>query len=385
MSKLNKTITLFLAFMSLVLTACQKETENTTIKTDVQQFEAVWNELNDTYVFWSIDTTDWDAVYAKYYPLFKEMENEPTFVWRTTWEELASTLIDHHLTIELTRPSTNDKLMLTPGSDEVMKRDYEHAGCSHHENVLNKLVEGGRLVDTATYSFKYNIIGDVFDKKYYYSGILEQNIAYLHIPSFSLLPVETAKAFCYFKQLVANENIKAAIIDVRDNNGGISENLVPLLSCFTTDPVLIGYSQTKLGLGKHDLSPKIPVVINPVSGQRREIPIIVLADINSMSVAEMLPIAMRHLPQCYVVGERTYGALGGLVRVEGVTNNEDKGYTITTANMLFEDVNGTNYEGYGVEPDIECLFDKDQWNNGIDNQLEMAISVALDKIAENRK
>ena len=77
MSKLNKTITYSLAFMSLILTACHKEAANKTIETDVQQFEAVWNELNDTYVFWSVDTTDWDAVYAKYHPLFEEMENEP--------------------------------------------------------------------------------------------------------------------------------------------------------------------------------------------------------------------------------------------------------------------------------------------------------------------
>ena len=367
-----------------ILTACQKDTENTTIKMDVQQFEAVWNELNDTYVFWSVDTTDWDAIYTKYYPIFEEMENERDFIWEHTWIELTATLLDHHLTIELTRPSTNSKVILTPGLDEAMNRNYGHHVGVIPKNILNKLVECGRLVDTATYSFKYNtIIEDLFVTQYFYSGILEDCIAYLHIPSFKVLPVVTTKAINHFKRLVANESIKVAIIDVRNNTGGISENLVPLLSCFTTDSVLIGHTQTKLGLGKHDLSPKIPVVVNPVSGQKREIPIIVLADINSQSAAEMVPIALRHLPQCYVVGERTYGALGGLVRGEGVTNNEDKGYTITTANMLFEDVDGTNYEGYGVEPDIECLFDKDQWNNGIDNQLEMAISVALNKIAEN--
>ncbi|MBQ7551395.1 MAG: hypothetical protein IJT04_07705, partial [Bacteroidales bacterium] len=68
-----------------ILTACHKEPDNTTIETDVQQFEAVWNELNDTYVFWSVDTIDWDAVYNKYHPLFEEMDNQPDDVWKATW------------------------------------------------------------------------------------------------------------------------------------------------------------------------------------------------------------------------------------------------------------------------------------------------------------
>ena len=388
MNKHNIIISMFMTVAFTILTACQKGTENTTIKTDVQQFEAVWNELNDTYVFWSVDTTDWDAIYTKYYPIFEEMENERDVIWENTWTELTSTLLDHHLDIVLTRPSTKDPLWLNPGFYEVERRYYKHVGNPHHENFLNKLVECGRLVDTGTYSFEYNIIGDVFETRYFYSGILvqnEQNIAYLQIPSFEVLPVEMTKAINHFKRLVANENIKAAIIDVRDNRGGASENLVPLLSCFTTEPVLIGYTQTKIGLGKYDLSPKMPIIITSSSGQKREMPIIVLADINSKSTAEMVPIVLSHLPNCCVVGERTYGALGVLVGAEGITKKEDEGYTIKSiANMLFENVNGTIYEGYGVEPDIECLFDKDQWNNGIDNQLEMAISVALNKIAENR-
>lgn len=397
MSRFNKTITMSLALMSFVMTACHKETENTTIKTDVQQFDAVWNELNDTYVFWSVDTTDWDAIYTKYHPIFEEMENEPDSVWEATWRELTSTLLDHHLEVKLVRPSTNDSITLRPGAVEIKGRYYWHKYAlffdidpsysseedlfeillyamngwpTSQSGMLDIMVMNNRLLDTVKWK---DDGGNLL-----YSGILDQEIAYLYVSSFKLL-MDKTPAFRHFKQLVAKENIKAAIIDVRDNMGGASENLVPMLSCFTTESMLVGYTQTKLGLGKFGLSPKFPTIVNPSLGQKREIPVIVLTNLYSMSAAEMTPIALRHLPQCYVVGERTYGALGGLVRDE----SEDKGYTITAANMLFEDVDGTNYEGHGVEPDVECLFDKDQWNNGIDNQLEMAISVALSKIAEN--
>ena len=254
---------------------------------------------------------------------------------------------------------------------------YRHSGGSYsplggpmyeHRRMLNTMVENGRMMNTVS-------------NNYCYSGVLDNRIAYIYISSFSGLSLDTIEAFCHFKQLVANEAVKAAIIDVRDNSGGAADNLVPLLSCFTTEPVLIGYTQTKHGMGKFDLSPKTPTIVNPVSGQRRDVPIIVLTNINSASMGEVAPIALRHLPNCYVVGERTFGATGP--GIDYLVEKEGKGYVIKTAQFLFEDVDGTIYEGHGLEPDIKCLFDKNLWNSGIDNQLEMAISVALDKIAEN--
>lgn len=383
MSKITKIITFSLAFILLVLTACHKDAENTTIETDVQQFDAVWNELNDTYVFWGIDTTDWDAVYTKYHPIFEGMENEPYSVWSATWTELTSTLLDHHLTIKLNRLSDNSSLWLRPGYHEVMKRDYYHLGLGldKRKNMMNRLVSSGKLLDTVSCYYNWKDQNEKNHSAFFGSGILEQKIAYIYISSFSGLLLDTIEAFSHFKHLVAHENIKAAIIDVRDNDGGAADNLVPLLSCFTTEPVLIGYTRTKLGLGKYDLSPKTSAIVNPISGQKREIPLIMLTNINSASMGEVAPIALMHLPQCYVVGERTFGATGPAI--DYLVTKEGKGYVITTAEWLFEDVDGSIYEGYGVEPDIKCLFEESLWNSGTDNQLEMAISVALDKIAEN--
>lgn len=48
-------------------TGCKKDIVDDPNKvdyeTDLEQFEAVWNGLNTAYVFWSVDSTDWDAVY----------------------------------------------------------------------------------------------------------------------------------------------------------------------------------------------------------------------------------------------------------------------------------------------------------------------------------
>lgn len=377
MKKLHFTIIpLFIVFF--VLTACHKGNNNMDITTDVQQFEAVWHELNDTYLLWSIDTTDWDAVYSKYHPLFEQMDDKTDFYWESQWIELTSTLLDHHLTIDLKRPSSSCSLFLNPSKAEVRSRNYWHSFIVSHDLVLNNLVDSNRLTDTVTTTIEWKN-GNVVSERNFFSGILDQTIAYIYIPFFGLLLDET-EAFVHFKELVARENVKAAIVDVRDNNGGDANNIKRVLSCFTTKPVLIGYSRTKLGLGKYDLSPKVEAIVDPSpDSQDRNIPIIVLTSISSMSAAETVPIALRHLPNCYLVGERTYGAI--CASNDYTVEKEGNGYVIKTAKLWLEDVDGTIYEGHGVEPDVECLFNILLWNSGVDNQLEKAVSVAMDKIA----
>jgi C-terminal processing protease CtpA/Prc len=326
-----------------------------------------------------VDTTDWDLVYSKYHPLFEVMGNEPYSVWVKTWKELTYSLLDHHLVIRIKRSSTDSSLTLKPGLDEVRKREYYHdADPNRDMEWLNILSGCNRLVDTVS-----TVIKDSSwippTTRLFYSGIIDQEIAYFHIPSFSELSLDTIMAFEHFKYLVANENIKACVIDVRDNNGGNSANLKSLLSCFTNEPVLIGYSRTKLGIGRDDLSMKIPAVVEPsINSQKREMPIVILANIFSQSMAEVTVIALRHLPQCYMIGERTYGATGG--SADYLVDKEGNGFSIRTAQLFFEDVDGTVYEGHGVEPDVECLFDQSAWNNGVDNQLECAVGFLKTKI-----
>lgn len=388
--------------------ACKKDIVDNPNKidyeTDLQQFEVVWNGLNTAYVFWSVDTTDWDAVYEQYHAKFERMEAEPDSVWEKTWRELTSTLIDHHMTITLKRPSSSYyTITINPGLDEQKARSYYHERPNLfpnvHREMLNKWVNYGRLSDTVSV---YHI--NIAYNGYFwcsYSGVLDGEIAYLYLSSFELNNAsmfDKMQAFEHFKQLVAKDGIKAAIIDVRDNPGGNPNDISYLLSCFTTEKrIEIGCSQTKLGLGRYDLTPPMPCYVYPVStGQERNIPVIVLADINSVSAAETAVMSIRNLPQGYMVGERTYGARGtlsddfelfysGSFGVGGGTilGYMTLGHYIETAKWLFLDVDGTCYEGRGIEPDVECLFDQSAWNNGVDNQLECAVEFAKNKIAEN--
>ena len=94
---MNNRITLLFLLLSVCigLYSCKKDIvdnpNNTEYSTDVEQFEAVWNGLNTSYVMWTIDSTDWDAVYEKYHPIFKDMEGRPDEMWVSAWRDLTST------------------------------------------------------------------------------------------------------------------------------------------------------------------------------------------------------------------------------------------------------------------------------------------------------
>ena len=247
--------------------------------------------------------------------------------------------------------------------------------------MLKRYADVGRLTDP------YNIYFD-FNYEQCYSGVFDGSIAYIHILSYNKLNLDSINAFLHFKQLVANNSIKAAIIDVRDNGGGYSKNLERELACFTSQPVLAGYQRTKMGLGRYDLSPSVPVYAYPnkvTHCQERNIPIVILTNINSASMSETTAVAFQSLSQGYVVGERTFGAFCPLLDdfelfQSGTFGAAGEGHLIKTAKFLYSTPDGHYLEGVGVTPDKECFFDQSDWDNGIDNQLECAVEFAKEKM-----
>ncbi len=393
---MKKYVVLYIAAIVLALTSCKKDNVKDPniidYETDLQQFEAVWNGLNTSYVLWPIDTTDWDFVYEHYHPIFEEMEGCSNIEWKSTWEELTSTLIDHHLNIHLERPSTGYRLKIIPGLAEVKERDYYHQYNVSYYSMFTKLENDGRFTDVKR------------DGSLLASGVLDGDIAYLYVWSFFGYQLGSKMSFNHFKELVAREDIKAAIIDVRDNPGGDLYNVDYLVSCFKKEKYKIGNTQTKTGLGRYELTPKLPYHVGPgiaidgilLEGQDCDMPVVVLTNVMSSSASETTAIAIKHLPQGYVIGERSFGCTcslnddfelfysGSYGDPQGFPANwTGHGHYVYTSKFLFTGVDGTVYEGHGIDPDVECLFDQAAWNNGIDNQLECAVNFAKDKIAES--
>ena len=64
------------AFIVLFLSSCRKDLKNVETPENYiggsfsEVFDAFWNGMNNNYVFWDIDTTNWDNMYKIYKPIF---------------------------------------------------------------------------------------------------------------------------------------------------------------------------------------------------------------------------------------------------------------------------------------------------------------------------
>ena len=141
--KTTKILLISLLAVIATLSSCRKDEidllrpdEMLSYTTPSQQFNSIWCSMNQSYVFWDIDPTDWDAVYDEYYPKFKELDKQE-YVATKDLEALYSgafkTIIDHHLLIEVFNqwadPNDSDdpgKLAFSPGNNEIQTRDYYH-------------------------------------------------------------------------------------------------------------------------------------------------------------------------------------------------------------------------------------------------------------------
>jgi len=181
------------------------------------------------------------------------------------------------------------------------------------------------------------------------------------------------------------------IIDMRNNVGGYVFDYQYLLGALLPSG---GWESHRLrvkdGVGRLDYGPITPFVVQTCETEHEVIndrPIVVLANTNSMSMAENTTYGVKSQPNGCFIGTRTFGGLSalnpdpeaysetysGAFGVQGTT--PIYGY-IPKYVCLYPNKNGEYkpVEGYGFEPDIECPLDVNLWQTaGRDNQLEKAL------------
>lgn len=363
-----------------------------------QLFESYWNGMNYNYVFWDIDTTDWDKMYEVYKPKFESIAkagfynkevNDTAFEWL---KKMSSTLIDYHFGLKVydlkwDGDYSDYPYTFSPSYENVKKRK------GYHENfvfprysILQKMVADGRFVDIESYPLD-------LEQRYYISGITKSNILYLGFSSFSIQADLKNKDYkermeavfnIYWNNLDNNPDLKGVIIDVRGNGGGYLNDLSYVLGKFVKEPLKVFYTRKKSGTGRLDYTPYTPEYLYPLDYKRElDIPVVVLADMHSLSMAEMTTMAVLALPKGngVFIGEQTKGGTGNLnsnfdMSYGGQFEN-NKLYVYTCSSNLV-DANGVSHEGKGIKPTIEVPLDVEKLKQQlIDNQLEYAFNYIL--------
>lgn len=389
-----KSIKYLLLSAVVLASACRKDAPELTnpnerklLNTPSQVFETFWHAMNDSYVFWDIDPTDWDKVYDDFLPRFRELdalETIETATLQTIYTEICSNLIDHHFVLNIANlraPEDEEDatLWVQPGFDEVCKRDYFH-DLFPNETLL-KCIEGyktaGRVSDWVT---------GQNEQMFASSCNIDNGIVYLYLSSFSIFganpdnPEDTVTEVIdnYLRLVLETSDIKGVIIDVRGNGGGYLMDMQYTIAPLIDEELPVGHSRVKEGLGRLDYGPWVPSILAPAEQHRKiDAPIVALADINSVSMAEMTCMTVAALPNGCVIGERTFGGTGPLVGdysffYSGQVDNA-RGMQIYTSTAIIKDTKGVIHEGVGVTPDIEVFYDEEAMNAGRDVQLDRAI------------
>ena len=423
-----------LAAVAMLFASCRKEGEELLnpnaryANSYAQQFDAVWHGIDNCYVFWSRDNTDWDAIYETYKPKFeafdaaletaiiqhrKKEEAVPDSVFIRTWIEVVGGLLDHHFALTVRNYSTGKKHTIGGSAREVKKRpDYKVTNDSIKNLQYNALANHAKLnklyVNNENSVMRSALLNKSNGKKIAYFRLNGFNISNLFngkgftrgrssfVPEASDNDAAFLRPLYYFfgrnwvqqtyNTIVSGNNdgwmndddVEGIIVDVRGNGGGNAGELTPVVGAFTQHETHYGYSRTKEGLGRLDYSAWTPFILKtPRYHLNTAKPIVVLADANSASCAEITTQTIHSLPNGKFIGKRTCGATcpllpGGFnTLLSGVFGNYDEyGYYCYTSNFDLVLTDCTSLEGVGVTPDYDVDY---KGEDGKDEQLDAAI------------
>ena len=410
-----------LLLLSLLAISCRKEAdyipypgENSKLAYSnyTEQFQYLWKVMSTGYVFWDVDTVDWDAAYDRYLPRFETLDSkyqDSGYVRTAELEELYLGLVgkmrDHHMLFRVKNlhPGPDDitpYLTIRPGLLEVEDRNYYIEGRGDAQTALKAFLAG----ITSQYTVADTCSGTAYIPEFgttvYYHYCLftladGRQVPYLWTTNAALTPVMrdmagTPSYNAIDRWLTAicttpRNQLAGFILDTRSNGGGYQDDLDYLIGSFINQRIEIFATRYKEGPGRLEYSAWCPYYQNPNPNYHRDItaeniPYVVLVDVNSVSMAEIEPMVIRDVfPTAHIVGERTYGGTGPLQN-DAVNLNyggpfgNGSSYNHYVYTSTFEALMGGKVrEGEGIVPDEEVLR-KDDPTHSFKPQLDAALN-----------
>jgi carboxyl-terminal processing protease len=193
----------------------------------------------------------------------------------------------------------------------------------------------------------------------------ETDIGYLLIPTFFDETV-APRVRQALEGLMAAGELKALIVDLRINDGGLFTILEDILSLFT-----VGEMGTFVS---RDAERTLTVEPNPV-GNSQGLPLVVLVGQETVSFAEVFSGVLQENGRARIIGRTT----GGNMEILWPTDFED-GSRAWIASETFRPLSGADWEASGIIPDLEIPLDWDEFTAEDDPQLDAAVDWLLKAI-----
>ena len=284
-------------------------------------FDLLWQIMDERYCFFEEKGVDWDAMYAKY----SKYANDHRYSLFAPMADMLEELHDGHVSLD----------------DGFISRTYSGWYKAFPEN-LNGSYREGKMPTTYLNNESY-----IF--------ILPESIGYLRCPSFSdkFNRNDLDDAMAMFKGL------KGVIVDVRHNGGGLVSEAYLLASRFTREKTHVGYVRYKTGKGHNDFSDYYARYVEPDGANPFHGKVAVLTNRKVYSAANLFVSIMDCLPQVCIVGDHTGG--GGGVPISAELYN---GWTVKLSTNPTFDIYKRSIEA-GVEPDVSVAIGNDYGKDDI--------------------
>ncbi|MDB9792530.1 S41 family peptidase [Candidatus Pelagibacter sp.] len=208
----------------------------------------------------------------------------------------------------------------------------------------------------------FTITREIIEVQSVKSDLLENNIGYIRLTSFNDNSSDQIQK--KIKKLKENENLKAFILDLRNNPGGLLTQAIKISDFFLENGEIVSTKSRKKSENRKWFAKKGDIT----DGK----PLLVLINYGSASASEIVAGALKDHKRAIILGENSYGKGS----VQSIIPLKNKGaIRLTVAKYYLP--SGKSISEVGVRPDIEVNEEGKDFRikTDTDNQLNYAIKL----------
>tara|TARA_A100000164_G_C21845869_1_gene742448 strand:+ start:66 stop:1202 length:1137 start_codon:yes stop_codon:yes gene_type:complete len=211
-------------------------------------------------------------------------------------------------------------------------------------------------------AIKFNITREIIEIQSVKTDLLENNIGYIRLTSFNENSGEQIEE--KIKNLEKSENVKAYILDLRNNPGGLLSQAIKISDFFLDNGEIVSTKSRKPSENRKWFAKKGDLT----NGKT----LVVLINYGSASASEIVAGALKDHKRAIILGQNSYGKGS----VQSIIPLKNQGaIRLTVAKYYLP--SGKSISEVGISPDIEVNEEGEEFKikSDTDNQLNYAIKL----------